>query len=210
MHRTYICDIERGARNISLENIARLARALDVSPVSLFSGQPGPQIPALESMVDILLVEDDPRDAEMTLTPLKDTANDVQVVGDGEAALDFLFCQGEFANRPPSRRPLLLLLDLGLPRMDGLEVLRRVKSDPRTATIPVVALAASDCDPGRQMSTSLGAAACIVKPLEMRHLLEAAPALPFRWALVKLEPALANQPHFYQLGQHDVAQESKE
>jgi CheY-like chemotaxis protein len=190
LHRTYICDVERGARNVSLESIEKLARALEISTATLFAyesspGQPGTARLTGEGLVDILFVEDDPRDAEMAKEALKHITNRVQVVGDGQAALDFLFCQGEFAQRQTNHRPQLVLLDLGLPKIDGLEVLRRVKSDPRTATIPVVVLTGSGRDRDIQTSKRLGAAAYIVKPVEMNNLAHVAPILRFQWALVK-------------------------
>jgi len=140
--------------------------------------------------VDILFVEDNPRDAELALESLTAMTNLVQVLRDGRAALDFLFCEGEFAHRPPSQRPQLILLDLGLPKIDGLEVLRRVKSDERTATIPVVVLTASDSDRDIRTSQRLGAAAYIVKPVGMLNLTHVIPVLRFQWALVKPPPAL--------------------
>jgi CheY-like chemotaxis protein len=135
--------------------------------------------------VDILFVEDDPHDAELAKDALKGITNWVQVVRDGQAALDFLFCQGEFAQRQSNQRPQLVLLDLELPKIGGLEVLRRVKSDPRTATIPVVVLTGSDSDRDIRTSKRLGAAAYIVKPVEMGNLAHVTPILQFQWALVK-------------------------
>jgi len=190
LHRTYICDVERGARNVSLESIEKLARALEISTATLFSyepspGQPGTSRLAGEGLVDILFVEDDPHDAEMATEALKGITNWVQVARDGQAALDFLFCQGEFVHRQINQRPQLVLLDLGLPKIDGLEVLQRVKSDPRTATIPVVVLTSSNRDRDVRTSMRLGAAAYIVKPVEMSNLAQVAPILRFQWALVK-------------------------
>src|SRR5208282_6199108 len=132
LHRTYICDIERGARNVSLQSIEKLAQALETSIAALFSYDPAAGLPeppgfAGEALLDILLVEDDSHDVAMAMESLKDITNRVEVVRDGQAALDFLFCQGPYATRRPSQRPQLLLLDLRLPKIDGLEVLRRVK-----------------------------------------------------------------------------------
>jgi len=190
LHRTYICDVERGARNVSLESIEKLARALEISTATLFSyesspGQSGTSRLAGEGLVDILFVEDDPHDAELAKDALKGITNWVQVVRDWQAALDFLFCQGEFAQRQSNQRPQLVLLDLELPKIGGLEVLRRVKSDPRTATIPVVVLTGSDSDRDIRTSKRLGAAAYIVKPVEMGNLAHVTPILQFQWALVK-------------------------
>ena len=190
LHRTYVCDVERGARNVSLESIEKLARALEIPAARLFSREPGRPGLGDEALVDILFVEDNPRDAELALKALAGMTNSVEVVRDGQAALDFLFCQGEFARRQPSPRPQLILLDLGLPKIDGLEVLRRVKSDPRTATIPVVVLTGSARDRDIQTSRRLGAAAYIVKPVGMLNLSHVIPLLRFQWALVKPPPAL--------------------
>lgn len=195
LHRTYICDVERGARNVSLESIEKLARALEISTATLFSYEPaGSQTEtkkfAGEALVDILLVEDDPHDTEITMEALKGITNWVQVVCDGQAALDFLFCQGEFTNRQPSQRPQLILLDLRLPIIDGLEVLRRVKSVPQTSSIPVVVLTSSDRDRDIQTSKRLGAAGFIAKPVDMGSLTHVTPILRYQWALLKPPPAL--------------------
>ncbi|HEY3863613.1 MAG TPA: response regulator [Verrucomicrobiae bacterium] len=199
LHRTYICDVERGARNVSLESIEKLARALEVTTAALFSYESAPgQASASgarwseERLVDILYVEDNPHDAEIALRALEGITNSVQVAGDGQAALDYLFCEGQFAARQPSHRPQLILLDLRLPKMDGLEVLRRIKSDARTATIPVVVLTGSAQDRDVQTSERLGAAAYIVKPVDVVNLTHVAPALRFQWALLKLAEAPVN------------------
>jgi CheY-like chemotaxis protein len=193
LHRTYICDIERGARNVSLQSIEKLAQALEISTAALFSydpahGPPETPSPTGQALLDILLVEDDSHDVAMAMEALKDITNRVQIVRDGQAALNFLFCQGPYATRRPSQRPQLLLLDLRLPKIDGLEVLRRVKSNPRTATIPVVVLTGSERDRDIQASRRLGAASYIVKPVDVRNLTRLAPVLSFQWALVKRPP----------------------
>jgi two-component system, response regulator len=210
LHRTYVCDVERGARNVSLESIEKLARALEISTAALFSydfssgqdtGSRSPEDVRFrrtedvrlrlteEELVDILYVEDDAQDAQMAMLALKGITNRVQVVRDGESALDFLFCTGQFANRLPSHHPQLILLDLGLPKMDGLEVLRRIKSDELTATIPVVVLTGSEREGDIQTSKRLGAAAYIGKPLDMANLTRVAPNLHYQWALLKTPPA---------------------
>ena len=104
---------------------------------------------------DILLVEDSPDDAELAIHALRreHLANNILVIGDGEEALDFLFCRGQFAERSFERPPKLVLLDLKLPKVDGIEVLRQLKDDPRTRAIPVVVLTSSKEEqrPGAQL-----------------------------------------------------------
>lgn len=190
IHRTYLCDIERGARNVSLQNIAKLARALEVSLSALFSFDQARGLgPMEEDLVDILLVEDNPNDAELAREALKLLTNRVHLIRNGLEAVNYLFRAGAYASRPPTRQPQLLLLDLGLPGLDGLEVLRRVKADPRTASIQVVVLTVSDRHRDIQISRRLGAAAYIVKPVDMRSLSGIAPDIRLQWALLK--PALA-------------------
>jgi two-component system, response regulator len=193
LHRTYVCDIERGARNVSLESIDKLAAALQISVAKLFSYEPSSGVPekqtvTYEDLVDILFVEDNPHDVEITTEALKGISNRVHVARDGREALDFLFCEGPYATRRPAQRPQLILLDLALPIVDGLEVLRRVKADSRTAKIPVVILTSSDRDRDLQISRRLGAQAYIIKPVGVPNLTRVAPMLSLRWALLKPSP----------------------
>jgi CheY-like chemotaxis protein/DNA-binding Xre family transcriptional regulator len=190
LHRTYVCDIERGARNVSLQSIEKLARALEISVATLFAYQAPPGGSGSAGigggeLVDILFVEDNPNDIELAMEALQFITNRVQVIRNGLDAVDFLFRTGAYAGRPPTRRPQLILLDLGLPGLGGLEVLRRVKSDPRTASIPVVVLTASNRDRDIQTSKRLGAAAYIAKPVDLRNLSGVAPGLSLQWALLK-------------------------
>jgi len=196
LHRTYICDIERGARNVSLESIEKLARALEISIAKLFSyeppsGVPGAASASYEEMVDILFVEDDPSDIEITTEALKGISNRVHVVRDGREALDFLFCEGAYSVRRHLQRPQLILLDLVLPKIDGLEVLRRLKADFHTASIPVVVLTSSERDRDLQVSRRLGAQAYLVKPVGLPNLTRVTPQLSLRWALLKPAAATA-------------------
>ena len=201
LHRTYISDVERGARNVSLESIHRLAAALEVPMSRLFAWQhaesgPGkhPPAPALlpDELVDILIVEDSEEDAELTIKALRDIrlTNRIYVVSDGVAALDFLFCKGEYAHRKHSDRPQLILLDLRLPKVDGIEVLRQVKADPRTRTIPVIVLTVSDRDRDVEASQRFGADAYIVKPVDFQNLSGVTPQLSLQWALLKRAPVV--------------------
>jgi CheY-like chemotaxis protein len=189
LHRTYICDIERGARNVSLESIDKLAGALEISVARLFSYEPSSGLPqsdaaSPEDFVDILFVEDDPNDIEITRAALQGISNRLHVVRDGQEALDYLFGEGAYAGRRPVR-PQLILLDLALPRVDGLEVLRRVKANPLTASLPVVVLTASDRERDLQISRRLGAQAYIVKPVGVPNLTQLAPQLSLRWGIFK-------------------------
>lgn len=192
LHRTYVCDVERGARNVSLESIEKLARALEVSVPSLLSypqnpGQSAPSSLTEDGLLNILLVEDLADDVDMTMWALKNAniANRIEVMRDGAEALSFLFCTGKFATRRREQSPELILLDLGLPKIDGLEVLRQIKDDPRTRKIPVIVLTASTS--GRDLATCkrLGADAFIPKPVDFHNFSEVTPKLSLQWALLK-------------------------
>lgn len=197
MHRTYISDVERGARNVSLESMHRLATALEVPLSILFSRveDPSPDpntAPPLspDELVEILIIEDSSEDADLAIKALKaaQITNRIFVVRDGAAALDFLFCKGTFAHRRRNDRPQVILLDLGLPKIDGLEVLRQIKDDPRTRTIPVIVLTASDRDRDIAASQRLGAEAYIVKPVDFQNFSGVTPQLSLQWALLKRTP----------------------
>lgn len=190
LHRTYVSDIERGARNVSLENIEKLARALEVSIPLLFNGEKkfaGLASPGSDELVDILYVEDEPRDVELTLAALKSAGftNRIFVVRDGMDALDFLFCSGQYAHRQKDDLPQMILLDLNLPGVNGLEVLRRIKKEPRTRSIPVIVLSASSHDWDIVVSQKLGADAYIIKPVNFQNLSGITPRLSMQWALLK-------------------------
>lgn len=196
LHRTYVCDIERGARNVSLKSVEKLARALEVSLATLFAF-PGNTLEKMaagvpEGMVDILFVEDNLNDADLTLEAFKGAnfSNCIHLVRDGAEALDFLFCQGRYHQRSFDAGPHMVLLDLNLPRVPGLEVLRRIKSDSRTQSIFVVVLTASKYDRDIEASKRLGADAYIVKPVDFQNLSEVTPRLSLQWALLKPASAL--------------------
>lgn len=194
LHRTYVCDIERGARNVSLKSLEKLSKALEISLSTLFSyasdasavpGDNSPPVP--EGIVDILFVEDDSMDAELALHAFKSAniTNKIHLVRDGVEALDFIFCSGKYQQRRFSDGPQLVLLDLNLPKINGFEVLRRIKNDSRTRAIHVVVLTASKFDRDLHVSKGLGADAYIVKPVDFRTLSEVTPKLRLRWALLK-------------------------
>jgi CheY-like chemotaxis protein len=141
--------------------------------------------------IELLLVEDNPRDVELTLNALREhhLANRVHVVRDGAEALDFAFCAGAYAQRRPDNRPKLILLDLKLPKVSGLQVLERLKSDPRTRTIPVVVLTSSREDADIKTAYNLGVNSYIVKPVDFAQLLGAARQLGLYWLLLNEPPA---------------------
>lgn len=184
LHRTYISDVERGTRNPSLESIRRLAVALELSVAALFQRADNEICP--ETQVEILLVEDDGQDVELTLRAFQKAriTNKVHVARDGVKALDFIFATGDHQNRENMRPPGLIMLDLKLPKIDGLEVLRRIKSDPRTEKIPVVVLTASNRDDDIAACRELGVESYIGKPVLVPNFNEVVPAMKFEWALM--------------------------
>lgn len=199
LHRTYVCDVESGRRNISLESIEKLARALETPISKLLSSsdkdlKEGEIVDAFSSdeFVDVLFVEDRADDVELTLEALTSAniTNRIHVVRDGAEALNFLFCTGQYAHRHSGNRPQLILLDLGLPKIGGLEVLRRIKADVRTREIPVIVLTASNRDRDIAASKKLGAEYYIVKPVDFQNLSEVTPKLRLQWALLKPMPAV--------------------
>ncbi|MGH2522388.1 MAG: response regulator [Anaerolineales bacterium] len=144
----------------------------------------------IEMPIEILLVEDNPNDLELTLHALKKNhlGNHIEVVRDGAEALDYLFCSGAYAQRDPSRNPKVVLLDLKLPKVDGLEVLRQIKNDPRTRQIPVVVLTSSREERDVVESYQLGVNSYIVKPVDFAQFTEAVRQLGFYWLLLNQPP----------------------
>ena len=139
---------------------------------------------------DILIVEDNPLDLEMTLRGLRKAkvANRIEVARDGAEALEILFREGPHAQRHPSDRPHLVLLDLKLPKVDGLEVLARLKADPATRGIPVVMLTSSSEQRDLVESYQLGVNSYIVKPVNFEKFVEAMVALGSYWLLLNQAP----------------------
>ncbi|MBE7552048.1 MAG: response regulator [Anaerolineales bacterium] len=140
--------------------------------------------------VEILLVEDNPHDAELTVRALKkrNLANHLFAVEDGAEALDFIFSRGQYAQRQGADHPKVVLLDLKLPKLNGLEVLQALKADTRTQRIPVVIVTSSHEDPDIQAAYTLGANSYVVKPVEFDAFTEAMSQIGFYWLLVNQAP----------------------
>jgi CheY-like chemotaxis protein len=140
--------------------------------------------------VEILLVEDNPSDVELTLRALKkrNLANKVHVVKDGAEALEFIFGTGTYAERDINQIPKVILLDLKLPKVDGLEVLRKIKSDERTKVIPVVVLTSSKEESDLVESYRLGANSYITKPVDFDKFAQIVSEMGLYWLLVNQPP----------------------
>jgi two-component system response regulator len=141
--------------------------------------------------IDILLVEDSLEDAELATHALRreNLANNIFVARDGEEALDFLFCRAAFAQRSFNHPPKLVLLDLKLPKVNGIEVLEQVKGDPRTKTVPVVILTSSREEQDLVRSYSLGVNSYIQKPVDFGRFREIVKTLGLYWLVVNQQPA---------------------
>ena len=189
LHRTYVADIERGARNPSLQSIQKLAAALRLSFSTLF--EPFGDNPRLEGadspgcQADILLVEDNPDDIALTMEVFDrvQVKNSVHIAHDGAEALEYLFGADPASRAPLKNRPKLILLDLNLPKVDGIEVLRRVKADENARTIPVIVLTASGNSSQIEECRKLGAEIYIVKPMDFERFCEVVPRLSGYWRL---------------------------
>src|SRR3990172_4700890 len=140
--------------------------------------------------IEILLAEDSPKDAEMTQRALRkyNLGNRLHWVKDGAEALDFLYCRGAYAERDLARPPKLVLLDLKMPRVDGIEVLRHIKADERMRVIPVVVMTSSNEERDVMESYRLGANSYIVKPIEFGSFLEVVAKIGLYWVLTNRVP----------------------
>jgi two-component system, response regulator len=140
--------------------------------------------------VELLLVEDNPRDVELTLRVFRqyNLANNIHVVRDGAEALEFIFASGAYVERDIRNVPKVILLDLKLPKVDGLEVLGRIKSDPRTRKIPVIILTSSREEYDVSQSYDLGVNSYIVKPVDFEQFTEAVRQLGLYWLLLNQPP----------------------
>jgi len=143
-----------------------------------------------DTAVEILLVEDNPNDREMTLRALKrsNVANSVVTAGDGEEALDFLFARGQYSGRKVDDAPRVVFLDLKLPKVDGIEVLRMMRNDQRTRTIPVVIITSSAEERDRVASYAIGANSYVVKPIDSDSFTKTMAEVGYYWLAVKRGP----------------------
>ena len=146
---------------------------------------------AITNEVEILLVEDNPNDVELTLRALKkhNITNNVHVVKDGAEALEYIFATGAYASRDINHNPKVILLDLKLPKVDGIEVLRRIKSDGRTKVIPVVVLTSSKEERDLVQSYKLGANSYITKPVDFESFVKSVAELGLYWLLLNQPPS---------------------
>jgi two-component system response regulator len=144
------------------------------------------------AFVEILLVEDNPQDLQLTQRALRkaNLTNHIHIARDGVEAIEFLFCEGAHVSRKASERPKVILLDLKLPKMDGLEVLKRIKGDARTRDIPVVVLTSSKEQNDIVESYHLGVNSYIVKPVNFERFAEAVQHLGMYWLLLNQPPTL--------------------
>lgn len=141
-------------------------------------------------IVDILLVEDRAEDAELAILALEDNklSNNLLWVKNGQEALDFLFCENEYSNRDNNTRPKLVLLDLKMPKVDGLEVLKAIRSNPKTSTLPVVVLTTSKQEQDVVTAYNLGVNSYILKPVGFENFLKSVKDIGFYWLLLNEPP----------------------
>lgn len=144
----------------------------------------------IKTMPDIILVEDNAADIELTLDALNENnlVNRVKVLRDGQAAIDYIFRQGEYTDCGLCERPALILLDLNLPKIDGLEILRRIRADERTKLIPVVVLTSSAMDQDRIESYHLGVNSYLTKPVEFDTFSKVVAHIGLYWAVLNKSP----------------------
>ncbi len=190
LHRTYISDLERGTRNPSVESVEKLAAALHISISKLFE-RAGNDSARAQRVVEILLVADKPSDVDLTLEAFNKAhiTNPVHVLDSGQKAIEFLFSKFPTENQL-TESSFVVLLDLDLQGMSGIEVLTRLKSDPRTRKIPVILLTTSDHGHDIAACRRLACDEFIVKPLDCQNLGPVTRQLNLGWALVSGEAIL--------------------
>ncbi|MBI9058896.1 MAG: response regulator [Labilibaculum sp.] len=140
--------------------------------------------------IEILIVEDNPNDAELTIRALRkyNLANELYVAEDGQEALDFIFCKNQFDSRNPIKPLKVIFLDLKLPKISGLEVLKKIKSNPLTKALPVVIISSSKEDPDIKTAYEYGANAYVVKPVGFDDFVQAIKQIGLFWLLVNQAP----------------------
>jgi len=150
----------------------------------------------INSLLDIVLVEDNPTDIELTLEALREghIANRVRVLKDGEIASQCIFQEGEYKDDDICSRPSLILLDLHLPKIDGLDILRRMRADERTKQLSVIVLTSSRLDKDKIESYKLGINGYLVKPVQMEEFVRVVAEVGFYWAALKRPPPLSKYP----------------
>jgi CheY-like chemotaxis protein/DNA-binding XRE family transcriptional regulator len=195
LHRTYITDVERGVRNMTFESALKLTGSLDLSFQDFFAefrrwndarvSTASASIPET-SPADILIVEDDPKDAELTIVGLQRNAlvNRIAIASTGRDALQLLHGRRDDMNVKDTISPRVVLLDLRLPDIDGIEVLRRIRSHQRTRTLPVVILTSSRSDLDFHESVSVGVSGYLTKPIDWVEFSLMMPKFGFRWLLL--------------------------
>ena len=195
LHRTYVTDVERGVRNMTFESALKLTGALDLSFQNIFGEfgrwntlhDPPPARRTTEhAPADILLVDDNPKDVELTIMGLQRNAlvNRIATAATGEDALQLLHGRANKGDDSPALTPQIVLLDLRLPDIDGIGVLRKIRADRRTHDIPVVILTASRSDLDFHESVSLGISGYLTKPIDWIEFSMMMPKFGFRWMLL--------------------------